>query len=80
MNVLKSVMKVDAQIVKCPYNNFVDVDQLNERLNAIRRDTLNNNFIVIQCAKRKKAAEFTYAILNAADLRTYLDHKVISVS
>lgn len=80
MNALKSAMKVDAQIVKCRYNNFVDVDQLNGRLNAIRRDTLNNNSIVIQSAKRRKDVEFTYAILNAADLKIYLDHRVTSVN
>lgn len=67
MNVLKFVMKEDAQIVKYLFSSSVDVDLLQEKYNAIRLDTQNNNFIVKQFAKRKKVVEFIFAIRNAVN-------------
>ena len=73
MNVLKFVMKEDAQIVKYLFSSSVDVDLLQEKYNAIRLDTQNNNFIVKQFAKRKKVVEFIFAIRNAVNSKISLD-------
>lgn len=66
-------MKEDAQIVKYLFSSSVDVDLLQEKYNAIRLDTQNNNFIVKQFAKRKKVVEFIFAIRNAVNSKISLD-------
>jgi len=56
------------------------VEQHKGKYNAGRQSMQNNSFTVIIYAKRKEAVEFTFAILNVANIKTTLVLRLINVN
>lgn len=80
MSVRKSVMMVDAQIVEFWSSSHADVEQLNEKFNATKPNSLKMTSIATIYARRNEAVEYMFVIQNAVNLEATSVLKLINAS